>query len=66
VFIEYRLYTQTLHNTDHISPGEILQAAGTGGIQLNFRIEITGNLDETGDEAEVSTLSMFINDKVRE
>jgi hypothetical protein len=40
VFIEYRLYTQTLHNTDHLSPGEILQAAGTGEIQLNFQIEL--------------------------
>ena len=30
------------------------------GILLDFRVEIRGNPDETGDEAEVSTLIIAI------
>ncbi|MDQ7786560.1 MAG: hypothetical protein RDU01_03045 [Thermodesulfovibrionales bacterium] len=41
-------------------PNEYLNLQELEGIQLDFRIEITGNLDETEDEAEVSAFNISI------
>jgi hypothetical protein len=35
----------------------MIRAPGENRIRLNFRIKITGNFDETEDEAEVSAFN---------